>query len=169
MVLMVHFFTHAGDIIGDDIIDMVQVFFNGHEFPRFVTHTNLVLLPKKKEVVTFSDMRPISLSNFVNNIFSRVVHERLVSLLPSLISDEHACFVKGRSLVENVLLTHEIVTDIRLRTKAGPNVVIKLDMAKAYDRLSWLFLSKVLRKMRFGERFIRLVFGLFPITGTLSY
>nr|XP_018625123.1 uncharacterized mitochondrial protein AtMg01250-like [Nicotiana tomentosiformis] len=47
-----------------------------------------------------------------------------------------------------------------MRTKAGPNVVIKLDMTKAYDRLSWLFLTKVLRKMGFGERFIGLVFGI---------
>ncbi|XP_019245221.1 PREDICTED: uncharacterized protein LOC109225083 [Nicotiana attenuata] len=139
---------------------MVQSFFNGHELPRFVTHTNLVLLPKKKEVVTFSGMRHISLSNFVNKIFSRVVHERLVGMLPSLISDEQAGFVKGRSIVENVLLTQELITDIRLRTKAGPNLVIKLDMAKAYDQLSWLFLSKVLRKMGLGERFIGLVFGI---------
>lgn len=45
-----------------------------------------------------------------------------------------------------------------MRTKAGPNVVIKLDMAKAYDRLSWLFMTKVLRKMGFCERFIGVVF-----------
>lgn len=49
--------------------------------------------------------------------------------------------------MENVLLTQEIITDIRLRTKAGPNVIIKLDMTKAYDRFSWLFLTKMLRKL----------------------
>nr|XP_016469786.1 PREDICTED: uncharacterized protein LOC107792109 [Nicotiana tabacum] len=54
----------------------------------------------------------------------------------------------------------EIVTDMRLRTRAGPNVVIKLDMTKAYDRFSWLFLTKVLRKVGFSERFIGLVFDL---------
>ncbi|XP_075095345.1 uncharacterized protein LOC142173621 [Nicotiana tabacum] len=104
-----------------------EALFSGHEFPRYVIHTNLVLLPKKKEVVTFSDMRPISLS---------------------------------WSIVKNILLTQEIITYIRLRSKAGPNVVIKLDMTKAYDRLSWLFLTKILRKMGFGERFIGLIFGI---------
>ncbi|XP_019242683.1 PREDICTED: uncharacterized protein LOC109222830, partial [Nicotiana attenuata] len=71
-----------------------------------------------------------------------------------------AGFVKGRSIVENILLTQEIITDIRLRTKAGPNVVMKLDMTKAYDRLSWLFLTKVLRKLGFCERFIGMIFDL---------
>uniref|UniRef100_A0A1S4DHZ1 Reverse transcriptase domain-containing protein n=1 Tax=Nicotiana tabacum TaxID=4097 RepID=A0A1S4DHZ1_TOBAC len=93
-------------------------------------------------------------------VISRVVHERLVKFLPSLISEEQAGFVKGRNIVENILLTQEIVTDIRLRTKAGPNVILKLDMTKAYDRLSWLFLTKVLRKMGFTERLIGIVFGL---------
>ncbi|XP_019232974.1 PREDICTED: uncharacterized protein LOC109213617 [Nicotiana attenuata] len=120
------FFHSCWDIIGEDIMAMVQAFFTGHELPRYILHTNLVLLPKKKQVETFSYMRPISLR---------------------------------RSIVENILLTQEIVTDIRLRTKAEPNVVIKLDMMKDYDRLSWLFLSKVLRRMGFGERFIGLIFG----------
>ncbi|XP_060182863.1 uncharacterized protein LOC132612790 [Lycium barbarum] len=42
-------------------------------------------------------------------------------------------FVKGRSIVENILLAQEIVHDIRIRGKPA-NVVIKLDMEKAYDR-----------------------------------
>lgn len=109
---------------------------------------------------TFLDLRPISLSNFINKVISRVIHERLVSLLPTLISDEQAGFVKGRNIVENVLLTQEIITDIRLRSKPEPNVVIKLDMTKAYDHLSWLFLTKVLRQMGFCETFIDLVYGI---------
>lgn len=142
-------FQYCWDIIGEDVVEMVKAFFNGQDLPKFATHTNLVLLPKMKEVIIFSDMRPIRLRNFVNKIFSRVIYERLVNILPTLISDEHACFVKGRSIVENVLLTQEIITDMRLRTKAGPNVVIKLDIVKAYDQLSWLFFTKVLRKMGF--------------------
>jgi len=49
---------------------------------------------------------------------------------------------------------------VTLRTKAGPNIILKLDMTKAYDRLSWLFLTKVLRKMGFTERLIGIVFVL---------
>ncbi|XP_070036172.1 uncharacterized protein [Nicotiana tomentosiformis] len=55
------FYHSCWEIIGEDIYDMVRAFFNGQKLPKCVTHTNLVLLPKKKEVTTFSDMRPISL------------------------------------------------------------------------------------------------------------
>lgn len=41
------FFQHCWEIIGKDVTRMVRAFFCGHMLPRFVTHTNLVLLPKK--------------------------------------------------------------------------------------------------------------------------
>ncbi|XP_075086274.1 uncharacterized protein LOC142168985 [Nicotiana tabacum] len=153
------FYQASWEVICDDVLNMVRAFFCGAELPKFITHTNFVLLPKKKNVATFSDMRPISLSNFSNKIISRVIHERLVELLPSLISPNQAGFVKGRSIVENILLTQDIIKDIRLRGKPS-NVVIKLDMAKAYDRVLWLFLTKVLRQMGFGEIFIDMIFRL---------
>lgn len=101
------FYQDTWDIIGDDVYEMVKAFFNGADLPRYVTHTNLVLIPKKPVVTTFSDLRPISLSSFVNKIFSRIVHERIKSVLPVIISKEQAGFVQGRSIVENVLLVKE--------------------------------------------------------------
>ncbi|XP_070041409.1 uncharacterized protein [Nicotiana tomentosiformis] len=105
-------------------------------------------------------MRPISLINFNNKIISIVIHERLVGLLPNLISDEQDVFLKVRSIAKDVLLTQEIITDIRFKTIAGPNVVIKLNVTKAYDRISWLFLTMMLRKMGFCKRFIGLMYGI---------
>ena len=61
--------------------------------------------------------------------------------------------MKARSVIENVLLTQEIVTNIKKRGKLT-NVVIKLDMSKAYDRVSWFFIMKVLRKMWFSNDFV---------------
>ena len=42
----------------------------------------------------------------------------------------------------------------------GGNVVLKLDMSKAYDRVSWLHIIGVLRKFGFGEQFIDMVWRL---------
>ncbi|XP_075101885.1 uncharacterized protein LOC142177309 [Nicotiana tabacum] len=153
------FYQTCWDLIGADIHNMVLHFYGGAALPKSITHTNLVLLPKKPRVETFSDLRPISLSNFINKVLSRVLHDRLEIFLPSLIAPNQSGFVKGRSIFENILLTQEIVTDIRLRGKPA-NVVIKLDMAKAYDRVSWKYLLYVLRKMGFSEHFINMVWNL---------
>ncbi|XP_075088447.1 uncharacterized protein LOC142170438 [Nicotiana tabacum] len=98
--------------------------------------------------------------NFYKDQFTETVVPNAFGIIDQVPCLEQAGFVKGRSNVENVLLTQEIITDIRIRTKVGPNVVIKLDMMKAYDRLSWLFLTKMFRKLGFSERFIVLVFDI---------
>ncbi|XP_060170531.1 uncharacterized protein LOC132601468 [Lycium barbarum] len=103
-----HFFQTCWHIISENVTNMVRDFFCGQELPRFITHTNLVLIPKKEVINTFTDMRSISLSTFANKIISRVLHERIIPLLPGIISNTQIGFVKGRSIVENVLLAQEI-------------------------------------------------------------
>ncbi|XP_019230803.1 PREDICTED: uncharacterized protein LOC109211692 [Nicotiana attenuata] len=96
------FYQICWDVIGADIHNMVLHFYEGAAQPKSITHTNLVLLPKKPRVETFSDLRPISLSNFINKVLSRVLHDRLEKFLPSLISPNQSGFVKGRSIFENI-------------------------------------------------------------------
>jgi len=52
-------------------------------------------------------------------------------------------------------LAHEMVREL-YRDVWGSNVLLKLDMAKAYDRLEWPFFLKVLRKL------------VFPLSGLVS-
>lgn len=83
---------------------MVKAFISGHELPRYITHTNLILIPKKEVTANFGDLRPINLSALTNKIISRVMHERLVAVLPDIISNNQSRFVPGRSITENMLL-----------------------------------------------------------------
>lgn len=65
------FFQCCWEIIKEDIIKIMIAFFCGWELPRYVTHTNLVLIPKKEHVTRFTDLRPISLSTYINKVISK--------------------------------------------------------------------------------------------------
>lgn len=41
------FFHECSDIVVEDVTNVVKAFFCRHELPRYVTHTMLVLIPKK--------------------------------------------------------------------------------------------------------------------------
>lgn len=131
-------------------MEVVHAFFEGRSLQKSLTHTNLILIPKKEVIQTFSDLRLISLRYFLNKVVSRVLHDKIEDIFPKLISQNQAGFVKGRSITENVLLALEIVTDIRKKGKPA-NVAIKLDMAKTYDMVDCRFLIKVLEKMDFNH------------------
>lgn len=71
------FYQVYWNIMGIDIVRMVQDFFSSNSLPKFVTSTNLVLISKKVNVQTFSDTRPIILSNFLNKILSKIIYDRI--------------------------------------------------------------------------------------------
>lgn len=55
----------------------------------------------------------------------------------------------------------EIIFEIRKSGKPpSPNMVAKLNMMNAYDRVKWLYLTKVLRKLGFSKTIIDIVYRL---------
>lgn len=121
--------------------------------PKFFSHACLVLFPKVNHPNNLSELTLISLSKFTNKIISKILCLRLAPILPTLISPNQSGFVKNRSIFENIMLAQEIIYHIK-KPNIGSNVVIKLDMAKAYDRVSWSFTCMVLTRMGLGEIFI---------------
>lgn len=95
----------------------------------------------------------------MNKVIYRVLHERLVPMLSRIISPNQSGFVTGRSITENMLLSQEIIMNINKR-KQHTNVVVKLHMAKAYDRVSWIFFTKVPRSFSFSEVLIDMIWRL---------
>ena len=59
-----------------------------------------------------------------------------------------SAFIKGRYILESVVVAHEIVHSIY--SSHVPGVVLKLDYEKAYDRVSWDFLFEVLKTRNFS-------------------
>ena len=120
-----------------------------------LNHTFLTVIPKTPfpdEVIHF---RPISLCNVIYKTISKILVKKLKPFMDSLISPFQNAFKKGRSISNNILIAHEIM-DI-LRKKKGRNDsfgALKIDMKKAYDRVSWNFLRVVLTAKNFSRQWI---------------
>lgn len=152
-----HFFRGCWDIIQADVVEMVKGFFLGDHLNKFIKSTLLILIPKVENPATFNDLRPISLSSFASKIVSKILANRFASILPQIIDEEQFGFVKGRQIHESVALAQELVGDIDRKIEGG-NIILKVDMAKAYDRLEWRFLFRALRAIGFSEVVLDLVY-----------
>ncbi|KAK6782003.1 hypothetical protein RDI58_019799 [Solanum bulbocastanum] len=151
-----NFYQNCWHIIKHDLLEVIQAFFCGQMIPKYFSHSCIVLLPKVSNPTKLREFRPISLSNFISKIISKLLSGRLGPILPELISPNQSGFVKGRSISENIMLAQEMIHQIK-KPNIGSNVIIKLDMAKAYDRVQWSYTCLVLRKMGFSECFIDMV------------
>ncbi|KAL0448748.1 UNVERIFIED_CONTAM: hypothetical protein Slati_1431200 [Sesamum latifolium] len=151
------FFYHTyWDFMSEDVFGAVTKFFRGMALPKNFTATNISLIPKTDCTASWSEYRPISLCNVTNKICTKLMTIRLGRVLPKVLSLSQSGFVPGRLLSDNVLLAQELIHSLESR-RADANVIFKLDMAKAYDRVSWEFLYHVLQQKGFPQRWINLV------------
>lgn len=81
------------------------------------------------------------------------MNQRLGHFMNKLVSPNQTCFIKVRSITENIMLTQDMVNNITRPSPHG-NIVIKLDMIKAYDRVSWEYLCKILKHFGFLKKWI---------------
>ncbi|VFQ71821.1 unnamed protein product [Cuscuta campestris] len=65
----------------------------------------------------------------------------------------------GKDISEQILLTKEMVHNLD-RKAWGGNIIVKLDLSKAFDKLKWSFLFDVLLRFGFSNRFIHIIHNL---------
>ncbi|CAA7045435.1 unnamed protein product [Microthlaspi erraticum] len=100
-----------------------------------INKTNICLIPKKTKASKMAEFRPISLSNVAYKIVAKIIAKRLKRILPHAISDTQSAFVKGRSITDNILVSHELLYALKSNNKCSKEfIVIKMDISKAYDR-----------------------------------
>lgn len=96
-----------------------------------------------------TEFRPISLCNVIYNIGAKMIANRLKPCLDLLISPSQSKFVPKRLISDNVLVAFELNHYINTKpSKKDDFMTLKLDISKAYDRVEWSFLRKIL--LRFG-------------------
>jgi hypothetical protein len=61
-------------------------------------------------------------------------------------------FIKGRNILEGVVIVHEVVHE--LRRSRGKGLILKIDFEKAYDRVRWEFLSQVMVGRNFHPQWV---------------
>ncbi|KAK2395425.1 hypothetical protein QL285_057163 [Trifolium repens] len=152
------FYQRYWDIIGQDITNYTLSILNQEGNPANINHTHICLIPKHKQPKAPSDFRPIALCNVILKIVTKTIANRIKVILPSIISPHQSAFIPGRLISDNTLMALEVFHYIKhLKNKKKGCVGIKLDMAKAYDRIEWDFLKSTMLSMGFPHKLVNTI------------
>ncbi|CAN1771981.1 LINE-1 retrotransposable element ORF2 protein [Linum perenne] len=145
------FWTEMGASIFTDCRDWLEQC----RIPSRVHDANIVLLPKKQNPISMTDLRPISLCDVRYRLVSKVLANRLKRIIPRIIGEEQSAFVQGRSIVDNVLVAAETLHTMNTRRYAKfGEIAVKIDISKAFDRVEWDYLRMVLQKLGFTAKWV---------------
>ncbi|XP_019178992.1 PREDICTED: uncharacterized protein LOC109174182 [Ipomoea nil] len=151
------FYQHTWETTGDSIFNLVANAFHFGELPEGLNDTLVALIPKIRPPETVKHFRPISLCNVSYKILTKTITNRLKCILPQVIGPHQSSFVPGRQITDNVLVYQEVMHTMKeARGKQG-YMAIKLDLEKAYYRLSWDFIKDTLVQAGFNEIWVTLI------------
>jgi hypothetical protein len=112
----------------------------------------VVLLPKTEIAAKPKDFQTISLIYSFTKLLTKVLAIRLAEYIDKLIVSAQSAFIKKRCIQENFMYVRGLACHYH-KTKT-PACLIKLDITKAFDSVSWEHLLELLGRKGFPVRWL---------------
>ena len=91
-------------------------------------------------------------------IISKVIANRLKPLLNSIVSKAQSAFIADRLITDNILIAFESLHYMKTSSSCKEGfMTLKLDISKAYDKVEWSFLEKIMLKMGFQDSWVAMI------------
>ena len=147
------FYVRFWDVLGDDLVRVLNSAYDADELSTSQRRGLIIVLYKKSDKLETKNYRPISLLNMDYKIATRVLAGRLLSVISLIVGPHQTCGIPGRTISENLMFIRDLV-EYAHRVDL-PLALLSLDQEKAFDRVDWSFLQRILRHFGFGDSFCR--------------
>lgn len=74
-----------------------------------------------------------------------------------LIIPNQSSFIPGRDITDNIIVAQEVVHFLKNFRYSKLGMVLKIDLEKAYDKISWEFLQDTLLEARITQGLVRVI------------
>lgn len=155
--IQVAFYQEYWEVVKHHITEFVISALLTGIVPPKILEAYITLIPKKDMPEMACDFRRITLLNVVFKIISKVIVNIMRPIMHDLIGPFQNSFLSGISMMDNIVLTQEVIHSLSRRKGEKGGMIIKHDLHKAYDNIDWEFLEETLRAFGFPQRVINLI------------
>ncbi|GKA62641.1 RNA-directed DNA polymerase, eukaryota [Tanacetum coccineum] len=153
------FFKRYWNFIGPDFCLADECFFSSGCFPKGSNASFIALIPKVMDAMFVTDFRPISLIGSMYKVVTKILANRLTTVISDLVSDSQSAFIANRQILGGPFILNELLSWCKRKKKQA--LIFKVDFAKAYDSVRWDYLLDVLHAFGFGLNWCKWIRGIF--------
>jgi hypothetical protein len=144
----VEFILHFFDLIIGDLLEAAEESYLSGMVNRSLNSTFIALISKVNGSDSFSEFWLITLCNLYYKIITKIIAKCIRPILSHTLSEEQFVFLKGRKIIDVIGIVRECIHNIREKNLQA--MILKIDLNKAYDCISWDYLRLVLLQCGFG-------------------
>jgi len=135
------------ELIGQYLLKVVEECRITGRMYEAINSTFIALIPKLETPTSFNDFRPISLYNTLYKIIDKIIANKLHPILSHHIFHEKFAFLQDCQIHEAIGMAHEAIHSIEVKKLKG--IILKIDLAKAFDRVSLIYIKITLIHLGF--------------------
>lgn len=143
--------------MGPTTIKFCIKIFNSSAIDTRVNTTYLCLIPKCSNAINLKNFRPIRLYNIRYNIITKIIVNGLKPLFTNLISPTQSSFLPSRRTSDNAIIVQEVINHFRKIKGKKTNMILKIDLEKAFDRLECSFIRQTLHFFNILPKLVTLI------------
>jgi hypothetical protein len=113
------------------------------KFKRILNTTFIALILKIHGAVNPKEFRLINLVSGIYKIIAQILANRLKMVLENIISKSQNAFIRGRQILNSILISNLCLDSIIRLGESG--AICKIGSEKTYDHLNWDFQLNMLR------------------------
>ena len=113
----IEFYQNFWDLIKNDIKNIMDDFHRGVVDLARLNYGIITLVPKTKNANRIQNFRPICLLSVCFKIITKVLMNRLNLVAAEVISPVQTAFIKGRYIMEGVVILHEALNTIHTKNR----------------------------------------------------
>jgi Reverse transcriptase (RNA-dependent DNA polymerase) len=107
------FYQSFWDLVFRDIFKLVNAFYFNQLDVSKLNLASICLIPKKDEANLITNFRTIRLINYSFKIITKLLADRLATVMDSLIDHSQNIYIKGHYIMNNVVCAHEVLHQVR--------------------------------------------------------
>lgn len=136
----------------------MQSIFENESVSSYLNQAHICLIPKTHGPETTDQFRPISLCNTAYKTLTKIIVARFRPILTKAIEPLQSSFHPQRRASDNFIIVQETLKCFKNRSpKQTKLMAIKIDLEKAFGKISWQFIKDMLISIHVPTKLINII------------